>query len=80
MNIQIPIEKSKSQMLNSQIEDEAKEWDAEGALLEFSQALDILDVISDGLPDDPRVSNALNGVHNKLTKVYSDFSSKLLQP
>jgi len=41
-------------------------WDAESDLYQFECALDTLDLISDGLPDDKRISNALNGLHGAL--------------
>jgi len=78
MNIQTPIENIQSHILNMKIEAKANEWDVEKTLLELSQGLDVLDLISDGLPDDPRVSNALNSVHDMLTKVYSDLNSQLM--
>lgn len=52
-------------------------WDAEVTLQQFENALDILDLISDGLPDDRRISNALNDLHDKLSKIHADFSYRL---
>lgn len=79
MNIQTPVEKIDNHFLNRKIAAKAKEWDIESTLLEFEQALDTLDIISDGLPDDPRVSNALNGIHDKLSSVHSGLSARLLK-
>lgn len=77
MNIQTPIEKIDNHFLNAKINVKAKEMDIESTLLNFQQALDTLDIISDGLPDGPRISNALNGLHNKLAEVYSDLRAEL---
>ena len=70
MNIQTPIEAIGNHILNNQIKAQAKKWDAEAHFLEFEQALDTLDIISDGLPDDPKLSNALNALHSKLSELY----------
>ena len=70
MNIQTPIEAIGNHILNNQIEAQAKKWDAEGHFLEFEQTLDTLDIISDGLLDDPKLSNALNALHSKLSEIY----------
>ena len=70
MNIQTPIEAIGNHILNNQIEAQSKKWDAEAHFLEFEQALDTLDLISDGLPDDPKVSNALSALHGKFTEIY----------
>ena len=72
MNIQTPIEAIGNHILNNQIEAQSKKWDAEAHFLEFEQALDTLDLISDGLPDDPKVSNALSALHGKFTEIYLD--------
>lgn len=53
-------------------------WDIEADLYEFECAIDILDKISDGLPEDRTTTNALNGVHAKLCKIYADFRARLL--
>jgi len=53
-------------------------WDVESDLYEFEVALDTLDLISDGLPDDIRISNALNGLHDKLSKIHAGFAQKLI--
>jgi len=53
-------------------------WDAESDLYQFECALDTLDLISDGLPDDKRISNALNGLHDNLSKIHADFKAKLI--
>ena len=73
-----PIQDLKSQLLNSDIEEQSSQWDAETHLYEFECALDALDLNSDGLPDDPRTSNALNGLHDKLSKIHADFKAQLL--
>ena len=70
MNIQTPIEAIGNHILNNQIEAQAKKWDAEAHFLEFEQVLDTLDIMSDGLPDDPKLSNALNALHSKLSEIY----------
>ena len=53
-------------------------WDIESDLYQFECALDTLDLISDGLPDDIRISNALNGLHDKLSKIHADFKTRLM--
>jgi len=53
-------------------------WDIESNLYEFECALDTLDLISDGLPDDRRTTNALNGLHYTLSKIYADFKISLI--
>ncbi|MDB2438571.1 hypothetical protein N9W89_07620 [Hellea sp.] len=78
MNIQTPIETIQKHILNKQIEAKADDWDIEKTLLEFEVVTDTLDVISDGLPDDPKVTNALNGIHDELSKLYSDFKTRLM--
>ena len=70
MNIQTPIEAIGNHILNNQIGAQSKKWDAEAHFLEFEQVLDTLDIMSDGLPDDPKLSNALNALHSKLSEIY----------
>ena len=70
MNIQTPIEATGNHFLNKQIEVQSKKWDVEAHFLEFEQTLDTLDIMSDGLPDDPKLSNALNALHSKLSQLY----------
>ena len=53
-------------------------WDIESDLYQFECALDTLDLIADGLPDDVRVSNALNDLHSKLSKIHADFKTRLI--
>ena len=78
MNIQTPIEAIGLHFLNAEIKAQSKKWDAEAHFLEFEQALDTLDLISDGLPDDPKISNALNALHTKLSEVFENSKAKLL--
>ena len=73
-----PIQVLKAQLLNSDIEEQSSQWDAEAKLYEFECALDALDLISDGLPDDLRASNALNGLHGILSKIHAEFKAELL--
>jgi len=80
MNIQTPIEAIQCQILNKQIETQSKKWDAESHLLDFERDLDILDLISDGLPDDPKTANALSRVHDNLSKIYSEFKIQFTKP
>ena len=70
MNIQTPIEAIGMHFLNAEIKAQSEKWDAEAHFLEFEQTLDTLDIISDGLPDDPKLSNALNALHSKLSQLY----------
>ena len=72
MNIQTPIEAIGLHFLNAEIKAQSEKWDAEAHFLEFEQALDTLDIISDGLPDDPKLSNALSALHGKFTESYLD--------
>jgi len=53
-------------------------WDIESRLYEFECALDTLDLISDGLPDDRKTSNALNGLHDILSKIHAEFKVNML--
>lgn len=53
-------------------------WDAESDLYRFECALDTLDLISDSLPDDIRISNALNGLHSEFSKIHANFKTRLL--
>ena len=78
MNIQTPIEAIGKHFLNAEIKAQSEKWDAEAHFLEFEQALDTLDIISDGLPDDPRISSALNSLHSKLSDIYMTSKAKLL--
>ena len=79
MNIQKPVEAIEKDILNRQIEAQSRKWDIESDLQDFQRALDTLDLISDGLPDDPKVSNALNCLHGNLSEVYSNIKLKLLE-
>ena len=76
MDIQTPTDHIDRHFLNQQIKAQAEKWDAEEHFLEFEQALDTLDLISDALPDDPKLSNALNGIHSNFNKIYQ--ASKLM--
>jgi len=78
MNIQTPIEAIGLHFLNAEIEAQSKKWDVDAHFLEFEQALDTLDLISDGLPDDPKVTNALNALHSKLSEIFEKSKVKLL--
>lgn len=73
-----PIQVLKAQLVNSEIEEQSLEWDAETHLYEFECALDALDLMSDGLPDDQRTSNALNGLHSKLSNIHAIFTAHLI--
>ena len=53
-------------------------WDIEADLYEFECIIDTLEKISDGLPEDRTTTNALNGVHGSLCKVYAEFKARLL--
>lgn len=53
-------------------------WDAESRLHEFECAIDTLDKIRDGLPDDRATANALSAVYTNLCALYSDFKDRLL--
>jgi len=77
MNIQTPIEAIGNHFLNKEIEAQSKKWDAEAHFLEFEQALDTLDIISDGLPDDPKASNALNALHSKFSELYLNSKAQI---
>ena len=61
-----------------QIEVPNPAWDAEALLYELECEIDTLDKISDGLPDDPITTNALNGLHAKLSNIHAEFTAKLL--
>lgn len=73
-----PTDEIDRHFLNKQIKAQSEKWDAEGHFLEFEQALDTLDLISDALPDDPKLSNALNGLHGSFNKIYQASKLKLL--
>ena len=49
---------------------QSQKWDVENHFLEFGQALDTLDLIADGLVDDPKLENVLNALHGKLSAVF----------
>lgn len=53
-------------------------WDAEARLHDFECAIDTLDKIRDGLPDDRATANALSAVYSSLCSVYADFKDRLL--
>lgn len=79
MDIETPTDDIDRHFLNQQIKAQSKKWDVEGHFLEFEQALDTLDLISDALPDDPKVSNALNGLYGRFSKLYEDSKPRLLK-
>ena len=54
------------------------EWDKEATLYRFECAIDILDKISDGLPDDRITTNALNGLRDKLSNIHAEFGDRLM--
>lgn len=64
--------------INLHIEVPQSNWDAEALLYEFECEIDTLDKISDGLPDDIITTNALNGLHAKLSNIYANFKAELL--
>lgn len=66
------------ELSNRQIEVQASKWDAEAQLYRFECAIDTLDKISDGLPDDPVTTNALNGLHECLSNIHAEFKAELL--
>ena len=70
MNIQTPIEAIGNHFLNKEIEAQSRKWDVDTHFTEFQQALDMLDIMSDGLPDDPKISSALNSLHSKFSELY----------
>lgn len=53
-------------------------FDAEAHLYEFECAIDTLDKIADGLPEDRTTANALTGLHQKLCKLYAISKAALL--
>jgi len=60
-----------------QNEEQSLKYDTERHLYAFECELDTLSIISDGLPDDRKVTNALNGLHDRLSKIYADFRAQL---
>lgn len=68
-----PIKVLKTELINGEIEEQSLKWDSEKHLYEFECELDTLDLIADGLPDDPRISNALNSLHNRLSNIHAQF-------
>ena len=53
-------------------------WDAEARLYDLECAIDTLDKIRDGLPDDRTTANALGVVNDSLCKLYSELKERLL--
>jgi len=53
-------------------------WDIEAELYELECAIDMLDRISDGLPDDRVTTNALNGLYGMLSNVHTVLKKRLL--
>ena len=73
-----PTQVLETQLKNSEIAEQSLQWDSETSLNDFVRAIDMLDKISDGLPDDPITANALIGIHNNLSKIYAEFKDNLL--
>ena len=78
MNIQTPIEQIEKQILDTQIKAQSKKWDVEKHFHKFEQAIDTLDVITDGLPDDPKLANVLIGLHERFCEIYSESKAQHL--
>lgn len=78
MDILSPTDHIDRHFLNEQIKTQSEKWDAEGHFLAFEQALDTLDLISDALPDDPKLCNVLNGIHCNFSKIYQASKLKFL--
>ena len=78
MNIQCPIERIGIHFLNTEIQEQSEKWDSEAHFTNFQQALDTLDIISDGLPDDPKVANALNALHSRFSEIFENSKVRLL--
>jgi len=80
MNHLTPINITERDIRNAEVNAQSKKWDVENHFLEFGQALDTLDLITDGLADDPKISNALGAIHKTLCKVYSESKMRLFSP
>jgi len=80
MNHLPPINITERDIRNAEVNAQSKKWDVENHFLEFGQALDTLDLITDGLADDPKISNALGAIHKTLCKVYSESKMRLFSP
>ena len=76
MNIQTPIIITEIDILNGEIHSQSQKWDEDAHFLAFDQTLDMLELITDGLPDDPKISNALTVVHTRLSQIYSDSKAQ----
>ena len=63
---------------NALINEQAQKWDSENTLSKFERAINTLDIISDGLPDDPRTASAILGVHDNLSNIHAEFKLNLL--
>lgn len=72
-----PIQGIETLSLNSDIKEQSLKWDAEKHLHDFRSELDSLDLMSDALPDDPRIANALIGLHDRLSNIYAEFKAQL---
>ncbi len=78
MEIKTPTDLIDRHFLSEEIKAQSDTWDAEAHFIKFEQALDTLDLISDALPDDPKLSNALNGLHSNFSKIYKQSWPKLM--
>jgi len=73
-----PIQGPQSPQLNNNTGVHPLRWDCESSLSDFEQALAMLDKISDGLPDDPITTQALNGLHDVLSNIHAEFTTELM--
>lgn len=55
-----------------------KNWDAESRLYDLECAIDTLDKVKDGLPEDRTTANALGLIHSSLCHTYAELKSWLL--
>lgn len=55
-----------------------KNWDVEAPLYRFECLIDIVEKISDGLPEDRTTPNALNSVHEQLCQIHGEFRGRLM--
>ena len=68
-----------AQILSMNIAAQTAAWDYEDSLNDFEQAIAMLDKISDGLPDDPITTRALNGLHDTLSNIHADFEANIVR-
>jgi len=52
--------------------------DAEAPLYRFECLIDTIAKIADGLPEDRTTQNALNGIHEALRALHTEFEQRLL--